>query len=408
MKFSRVLIAVLLISPVWSCTAQTAAPPPPSGVPVVVAKVSQKLMPVEVSSVGNVEPVSTVAIKAQVSGELLEVHFKEGDFVHKGQLLFTIDSRPFQNQVRQAQTAIAREQAGLQRAEANLARDKAQAEYANAQAQRYNRLTQRGLVPTDTSDQIKSQAAALEGSIRADEAAIESARANIKAQEGALEGAKLQLSYCTIYSPIDGRTGAVMLKAGNLVKIADAAIVVINQVNPIYVNFTVPQQYWPDIKEDVDGRALRVSATIPQDSGKPVSGTLTFVDNIVDSTTGTIHLRGTFENTQNRLWPGLYVNVLLTLSQQPNATVVPAHAIVSTQNGSYVYVVKRDNTVEQRTVAPNRTVENEAVVDKGLQPGEVIVTDGQINLLPGARIEIKSAEAAPGDPPQSATGGKSQ
>src|SRR5215467_2565520 len=158
MNSLRSMIAVLLISLIWGCTAHTAAPPPPAGVPVVVAAVSEKLMPVEVTSVGNVEPISTVAIKAQVSGELLQVHFKEGDFVRKDQLLFTIDSRPFQNQVRQAQTAILREQAGLQQAEANLARDKAQAEYARAQAQRYGTLTQRGLIATEASEQMKSQA----------------------------------------------------------------------------------------------------------------------------------------------------------------------------------------------------------------------------------------------------------
>ena len=166
--------------------------------------------------------------------------------------------------------------------------------------------------------------------------------------------AELNLEYCTIESPISGRTGTIMVKPGNLVKVADVPIVIINQVNPIYVNFTVPQQYWPDIKEHVDRGALRVLATIPQDPGPPIPGTLTFVDNIVDSTTGTIHLRGTFENRQNRLWPGLYVNILLTLSTQPNATVVPAQAVVSTQQGSYVYVVRANNTVEQRTVVPSQ------------------------------------------------------
>jgi membrane fusion protein, multidrug efflux system len=174
---------------------------------------------------------------------------------------------------------------------------------------------------------------------------------------------------------------------------------VINQVNPIYVNFTVPQQYWPDIKEDIERRALHVTVTIPQNSGRPVEGTLTFVDNTVDSTTGTIHLRGTFENSQDRLWPGLYVSVLLTLSQQPKATVVPAHSIVTTQQGSYVYVVKANNTVEQRTVLPNRTIDNDTVVDKGLQPGEIIVTDGQVNLVPGAKIEAKNSGPEPKDEP---------
>jgi multidrug efflux system membrane fusion protein len=215
----------------------------------------------------------------------------------------------------------------------------------------------------------------------------------LNADEAAVKTAELNLEYCTISSPLDGRTGAIMVKPGNLVKVADVPIVVINQVNPIYVNFGVPQRHWPDIKEDVDRRALHVAVTIPQAPDRPLQGTLTFVDNSVDSTTGTIHLRGTFENPQNRLWPGLYVSVLLTLSQQPNATVVPAHSIVSTPQGSYVYVVKPSNTVEQRTVVPNRTIENETVVDKGLRSGEVIVTDGQINLVPGAKIEIKNSDA---------------
>jgi multidrug efflux system membrane fusion protein len=376
---------------IYGCTENKAAAPPPPGVPVVVANVSEKTMPVEVASVGNVEPIATVAIKAQVSGELLEVHFKEGDFVQKGQLLFTIDSRPFQNQVRQAQTAILREQAGLQQAEANLARDKAQAEYANAQAQRYNRLTQRGLVPTDTSDQIRSQAAALEGSIRADEAAIESARANIKAQEGALEGAKLQLSYCTIDSPIDGRTGSVMLKAGNLVKVADAPMVVINQVNPIYVNFTVPQQYWTDVKTHLNAGDLRVRATAPQDPGNPKEGRVVFVDNAVDTATGTLHIRAEFANADNHFLSGMFVNVVMRLSEQPNAKIVPTQAITEGQNGTFVYVVKSDGTVETRPVVSTRSNNGQSVIDSGLELNETVVTDGQTRLTSGSKVQIKNS-----------------
>jgi multidrug efflux system membrane fusion protein len=183
-----------------------------------------------------------------------------------------------------------------------------------------------------------------------------------------------------------------MVKPGNLVKVADVPIVVINQVNPIYVNFTVPQQYWPDIKEHVDRGTLHVVATIPQDQGQPVQGTLTFVDNSVDVGTGTIHLRGTFDNSKNRLWPGLFVSILLTLSEQPHTTVVPSQSIVSTQQGSYVYVVKKNDTVEQRTVVASRTINGDTVVEKGVQPGETIVIDGQVNLIPGAKIEIKNPE----------------
>src|ERR1051326_5515975 len=221
MKLLRSLIALSLIPSLWSCTAHTAAPPPSSGVPVVVARVSQKLMPIEITSVGNVEPISTVSIKAQVSGELLQVHFKEGEFVRKGELLFTIDSRPYQGQVGTVEANIAKDEAQLKQTEANLARDTAQLEYAQAEARRYGTLLQRGLISTDSSEQVRSQATASEESVRADRAAIDNVRAILQVDQHALTAAKLQLSYCSIYSPIDGRTGAVMLKPGNLIKSAD-------------------------------------------------------------------------------------------------------------------------------------------------------------------------------------------
>jgi multidrug efflux system membrane fusion protein len=345
------------------CAKQQAATPARLATRVTVAKVTQKTMPVEVTAVGTVEAISTISIRTQVAGEVQEIHFKEGDFVKKGQVLLTIDPRPYE--------------AALAQAKAALARDKATGKYNRAQAQRYKTLFDQGVVPAEQVDSFTSGADASDATVNADEAAVKTA--------------ELNLEYCTLVSPLDGRTGTVMVKAGNLVKVADVPIVVINQVNPIYVNFTVPQQYWPDIKQDVDRSALHVTVTIPQNSGRSVEGTLTFVDNIVDSTTGTIHLRGTFDNSLNRLWPGLYVSVLLTLSQQPNAIVVPAHAVVTTQESSYVYVVKTGEIVEQRTVVPSRTIENETVIDKGLQPGEIIVTDGQVNLVPGAKVEAKNS-----------------
>ena len=357
------------------CAKQQAAPPARTATRVSVAKVIQKTMPVVVTAVGNVEAISTISIRAQVAGEVQNIHFKEGDFVKKGEVLLTIDPRPYE--------------AALAQAKAALARDKATGTYNRAQAQRYKTLFDQGVVPAEQVDSFTSAADASDAVVNADEAAVKTA--------------ELNLEYCTINSPIDGRTGTVMVKAGNLVKVADVPIVVINQVNPIYVNFTVPQQYWPDIKEDIERRALHVTVTIPQNAGRPVEGTLTFVDNIVDSTTGTIHLRGTFENSQNRLWPGLYVSVLLTLSQQPNAVVVPAQSIITTQQSSYVYVVKPNNIVEQRTVVPSRTIDNDTVVDKGLQPGEVIVIDGQVNLIPGAKIEVKNSGPEPMGEPVSRT-----
>jgi multidrug efflux system membrane fusion protein len=319
-------------------------------------------MPVQVTAVGNVEAISTIAIRAQVPGELQEVRFNEGDFVRKGQVLLTIDPRPYQ--------------AALAQAEASLARDKAIAANNRLQADRYVKLLKEGIMPASQVDALTSAADASDANLQADEAAIKSA--------------ELNLEYCTISSPVDGRTGTIMVKPGNLVKVADVPIVVINQVNPIYVNFTVPQQIWPNVKQSLADRAMRVMASVPQDQGSPLIGTLTFVDNSVDSTTGSIHLRGTFENSQNRLWPGLFVNVILTLSEQSNAIVVPSEAIVSTQSGAYVYVVKSDNTVEQRAVVSDRSIQDEVIVSKGLQVGEIVVLDGQVNLVPGTKVQLKN------------------
>ena len=376
---------------VLGCTANPAAPPPSSGVPVVVAKVSQKLMAVEITSVGNVEPISTVSVKAQISGELLEVHFKEGDFVRKGQLLFSIDSRVPQGQVGTMQANIEKDEAQLKQVEANLARDTAQLEYARSEAQRYATLLQRGLIAADATEQVRSQASALEESVRADRAAIENVRAILVVDQHALGGAKLQLSYCTIYSPIDGRTGAVMVKPGNLIKPADVPIVIINQTNPIYVNFTVPQQYWPDVKKNMNEGTLHVAAGVAQDPAHPKQGNVIFVDNAVDATTGTLHMKASFENSENQFLPGMFVNVVLRLSEQPNAKVVPTQALTEGQNGTFVYVVKSDNTVELRPVASSRTHEGSAAIDSGLDLGEVVVIDGQARLTPKSKVQIKNS-----------------
>jgi multidrug efflux system membrane fusion protein len=358
---------------VSGCAKQQAAPQPRAAIPVVVGTVKIKAMPVEVMAVGHVEAYSTVSIEAQVSGQLLDVHFKEGDFVHKGQLLLTLDPRPYE--------------AALAQAKAALARDKATAVNNRLQAERYSKLLAEGIVPPSQVESFTSAADASDAVLNADEAAIKTAQLN--------------LEYCTIYSPIDGRTGALMLKPGNLVKVADVPIVVINQVNPIFVNFGIPQQFWPDIKKFMAQGTLRVKATVPKDTGAAEEGTVAFVDNAVDSATGNIHLRAAFTNSQNRLWPGLYVNIVLTLSEQSGATVVPAQSIMLGDKGSFVYVVTPDKKVEPHTVVPVRTIEGETVIEKGLQPGLTIVTDGQARLEPNAKVEIKSSigDAAPADPP---------
>jgi membrane fusion protein, multidrug efflux system len=344
------------------CSKQQAAPAPrATAIPVVVAKVTQKAMPVQLTAIGNVGSYS-VSVRAQVAGELLEVHFTEGDFVHKGQLLFTIDPRPYE--------------AALAQAQATLLRDKAVAANSRAQSQRTLKLLGEGVVSPSDAETSKSAADAADASVAADEAAVNTAQLNVE--------------YCKIYSPMDGRTGSVMVKPGNLVKVADVPIVVINQVSPIHEDFTVPQEYLPEIRKYLAAGPLRVEATVPNSSEAPEVGTLTFIDNAVDTTTGTIHLRATFENRRGLLWPGLYVNTLMTLAQQSNATVIPAQAITAGQQGSFVYVVKDDGTVAPRPVVSNRTVQGEAVIDKGLEAGETVVTDGQVRLVPGAKVQIKS------------------
>ena len=392
----------------WGCTANTAPPPRSTSVPVVVAKVSQKSVPVEVNSVGNVEPVSTVSIKAQISGELLEAHFKEGDFVRKGQLLFTIDPRPYENQVTQIQANIVKDQAQLQQAEANLARDTANLDYSKSQSERYTTLLQRGLIAADATEQVKSQANAAQESVRADRAAVDSARAVSAADQSALDAAKLQLSYCTIYSPIDGRTGAVMVKAGNLIKPADVPIVIINQVNPIYINFAVPQQYWADVKKNLSDDVLHVRAVVPQDAEHPRQGTVIFVDNAVDTSTGTLHMKASFDNLQNVFIPGMFVNVQLRLSEQPNAKVVPTQAVTEGPSGRFVYVVKPDQTVDMRPVVSTYAYAGDSVIDSGLKLDEVVVTDGQTRLTPGTKVQITKnlSEDPETDPPASVTKAK--
>src|SRR5258707_12282842 len=365
--------ALAFLGVLAGCAKQQAAPQPRAPIPVVVGSVKIKSMPVEVIAVGHVEPVSTVSIEAQVPGQLLDVHFKEGDFVRKGQLLLTLDPRPYE--------------AALPQDKAALARDKGTAANNRLQAQRYSKLLAEGIVPPSQVESFTSAADASDAVVNADEAAIKTA--------------ELNLEYCTIYSPLDGRTGALMLKPGNLVKVADVPIIVINQVNPIYVNFGIPQQFWPELKKYMAQGTLRVKATVPKDSGAAEEGSVAFVDNAIDPSTGNIHLRAAFTNSQNRLWPGLYVNIVLTLSEQAGAIVVPAQAILQGNMGSFVYVVRPDKRVEPRTIVPIRTIQGETVIEKGLQSGETIVTDGQARLEPNARVEIKSStsDAAPADPP---------
>lgn len=364
------LILAVLVA--WTaCSRTKAAPPVTSAVPVLAAAVEQKDVPLQVRAIGTVEPYSTVQVKTQITGELTGVFFKEGQDVKKGQLLFTLDKRPFE--------------AALRQAESNLARDQAQAENARVQARRYEALWNSGVVAKEQYDQIQSSAEALEAAVAADKAAVENAR--------------VQLIYCSINSPINGRTGNLMIHQGNMIKANDTPFLVsINQIEPIYSSFTVPQQFLAEIKKYTATGKLRVEAIIPNDPRGSLFGKLSFIDNSVDQATGTIKLKGEFPNTDRRLWPGLFVTVALTLRNQPNAIVVPSQAVQNGQQGQFVFVIKSDMTVESRPVIISRSTDGLAVVEKGLAPGEQVVTDGQLRLVPGAKVEIKQALAPEAQP----------
>jgi multidrug efflux system membrane fusion protein len=337
---------------------------PREAVPVLVATAMQKAVPVQVRAVGNVEPYTTVSVKSQVTGVLMQAHFKEGQDVKKGQLLFTIDPRPFE--------------AALKQAEANLARDAAQLRNLREQVKRYAELVEKQYVSREQFDQIKTNADAAEAVVEADKAAV--------------ENAKVQLSYCYIYSPVNGRAGTLLVNEGNLVRVNDGTpLVVINQIMPIYVTFSVPEQHLGDIKRHMANGKLQVTAQFAADEGRPETGALVFVDNAVDRSTGTIKLKAEFSNTERRLWPGQFVNVALTLSTQPDAVVVPSEAVQVGPQGQQVFIVKEDRRVEVRPVTVGQTQEGESVITKGVAPGEVVVREGQFLLGPGSRVEIREA-----------------
>jgi len=346
-------------------------------VPVTVGQASLKTVPVQVRVIGTGEAYSTVNVKSQVDGRIENVHFQEGQDVKKGDLLFSIDPRPFQ--------------AAVQQAEANLARDQAQLRNAKAQADRYEALFKAGVVSRDQYDTYNTNYSALEATVKADQAVIETDT--------------IQLGYCSIFAPIDGRTGNLMVHPGNTVKNGDATLVVINQISPIYIDFSVPEQHLPDIKRYQAEGSLPVQAIVPQEENHPEDGKVTFINNTVDNTTGTIMLKGTFANPDRRLWPGQFVNVVLTLTSMHDAVVVPSAAVQTGQQGQYVYVVKGDGSVEIRPVTPGAVMGDDQVIEKGVQSGEKVVTDGQLMLYPGAHALIRGGAAAPAAP--SPAGGQS-
>jgi multidrug efflux system membrane fusion protein len=366
-----------------ACSGGEAAPStPPAGgggrgganaqvVPVTAAPVVQTSIPLAVQGIGTVIAASTVTVRAQVTGELTAVHFIEGDEVTEGQVLVEIDRRPLE--------------AALQQAQAALDRDIAMAANAKSQAVRYQDLLKRGIATKEQVDQIVANAAALDATVALDQANI--------------ENAKVQLQYATIRAPLSGKTGLLQVHPGNLVRATDTTpIVTINKITPVYVSFSVPEAMLPDLKRYMAKGKLAVTALPPNEVGAPAAGVINFIDNAVDPTTGQIKVKGTFPNTDRRLWPGQYVNVNVTLSTEPNAIVVPSLAVQTGQQGTYVFVVKPDQTVDLRSVVVERTSGEQSVIKSGLKPGETVVTDGQLRLNPGTKVSVKNDQAPKATP----------
>jgi multidrug efflux system membrane fusion protein len=350
----------------------------PAGVPVVAETAVRRSVPLELHAVGNVETIDTVAVRPLVGGELVDVRFREGTDVKAGAVLFVIDPRPYE--------------AALHQAEANLARDEANARNARLEAQRGASLFAQGVLSHEQHDALANTADALDATVRADRAAVESAR--------------LDLGYCTIRSPLDGRAGSLLVQRGNIVKAVDGGpLVVINRIAPVFVSFSVPEARLAEVKAARAAGRLSVAAVVSGDTGGPLSGELTFLDNAVDRTTGTIRLKGTFPNREHRLWPGQFVDVRLSMGARSDVVVVPASAIQTGQSGSFVFVVGKDLTVEARPVLAGPEVDGSVIVEKGVEAGERVVTDGQIRLVPGAKVELKPPVGATG--PASAAEGRS-
>jgi multidrug efflux system membrane fusion protein len=360
------LVAILALAGSALACAKANKAAPVEAVPVRVGTVVERAVPLQIRNVGTIQPYVAVAVRAQVSGEIMQVHFRDGQDLKKGGLLFSIDPRPYQ--------------AALAQAEAALARERAQMENAQTDVQRYEDLVKKDYVTQQQYDSVKANAAATAATVRSNQAAVERAR--------------LDLAFCSIHAPIDGRGGSILVQAGNVVKSNDAVLVTINQVAPIYLAFAVPERELPEIRRRQNAGSLAVEAEEPATGKSLARGELTFLDNTVDRTTGTITLKATFPNTDRILWPGEFVNAVLTLATEQNAIVAPTGAVQNGQQGTFAYVVRADRTVESRPVTVARSAADGLVIAKGLAAGETVVTDGQLRLSPGAKIEVLSGEGA--------------
>lgn len=393
-----VIILIVLLVLLWRFLSnQSAATKTPGAgggrgevVPVEMATVTQQDVPIQIKAIGNVEALSTIAVRSQVEGTLLTVGFAPGQEVKKGQPLFTIDPRPLQAQLSQAEANLLKAMAQVRQGQDIVAKDQAILNNDRIIAKRDANLLEAGVVPREQYDNDMAKLQADEATVRADQSAVANLQAGQKAEEAAVQNARVQLSYTTIRAPLAGKTGNLAVTAGNLVRANDTtSMVTITQSAPIYVTFSVPERDLVRIRQSSGKEGLTVEGEIPGDESNHVKGKLSLVDNTVDPSTGTVRLKATFQNDDRRLYPGQFVNVVLTLGTENQAIVVPSQAVQTGQDKSFVYIVNADNTVEMRTVKSGTTINNMTVIDDGLKPGEQVVTDGQLRLVPGAKVQTK-------------------
>jgi multidrug efflux system membrane fusion protein len=361
LSFSIMIASMAFLFAAGCSTGEKSNQRPPVPVPVTIATAIEKNVPQILKTIGSVEASQTVSIRARIGGALTNVAIMEGKDVKQGDLLFMIDSRPYQQ--------------AMEAAMANLARDQAQLANAEKEVQRYTELMKDEYVTKQQYDQVNTVAEVLRNTVRSDVATVEAARLNVK--------------YCNIVAPVAGRTGVIAVHEGDQIKADDIEMVAINQITPVRVSFSLPEQHLLAIRTYASSGSLPVEARFPNDPGKPSVGKLSFINNVVDPATRTILLKAEFPNTDKRLWPGQFVNVILTLTIRPRAVVIPSRAIQMGQQGTYVFVVNPDVTVESRLVSPGQEIDGATIVDKGLQAGEKVVTDGQLRLIPGSKVQIQ-------------------
>src|SRR6266478_4412251 len=395
-----VLVLVLLLLLLWRFLGDRSTPKAAGRgevVPVETALVTQQDVPLQIKAIGNVEPVSTIAVRSQIEGTLMRVAFVPGQEVKKGDLLFTIDPRPLQAALNQAEANLLKAMAAVRQGNDIVARDQATAANDKVIANRDANLLEAGVIPREQYDNDVSKLKADEATVRADQSSVANLLAAQKAEQAVVENARVQLSYTTIRAPLAGKTGNLAVTAGNLVRANDTtAMVTITTSAPIYVTFSVPEKDLMRIRQYSGANGFAVKVVVPGDESNTVMGRLSLVDNTVDVTTGTVRLKATYQNDDRRLYPGQFVNVVLTLGIENQAIVVPSQAVQAGQDKSFVYVVKADSTVEVRTVKTGSTIDNMTVIDDGLKPGEQVVTDGQLRLVPGAKVQQKGAGRSQG------------